>query len=137
MRKQEVGSHLFTRALNGDGVRMLRIEIHGPISRDLYRPLDNAVGQRRVKILQPPRRESQVPFFPIASAALEPVPLPVSATAPASESVPAPVPQPVAEEELKENDSIYADVAEPTAPSDQLLPSADLKMQNDTALYAV
>ena len=66
-----------------------------------------------------------------------PVPLPVPLPAPATESesvpvlVPEPVSEPVAEEEVKENDSIYADVAEPTVLSDMQLPSADLKMQND------
>jgi hypothetical protein len=59
----------------------------------------------------------------------EPVPVP----SPMPEIAPLPVPLPVPEiaEEVKENESIYDEVAEPTVPSDLQLPSADLKMQSD------
>jgi hypothetical protein len=64
----------------------------------------------------------------------EPVPLLVSATAPESESVPVPVQVTEIAEEVKETDSIYADVADPARTNDQQLPNAELKMQSDMGI---
>jgi hypothetical protein len=61
---------------------------------------------------------------------------PLPAISPASEPVPEPVtaPEPVAEEEVKENDSIYANVTNPERANEQQLPSAELKMQSDMGI---
>ena len=55
----------------------------------------------------------------------EPVPVPEPTIAPV------PVPVPEIEEEVKDTESIYADVTDPTSANDQQLPSAELKIQND------